>query len=96
MVLALVMSMSLVTISNAAYSDAADIDYKEAVDVMSAVGVLEGSDGKFDPKAELTREQAAKIIAYLDLGKDVAEALPAVKVFNDVEASRWSAKFIAY
>ena len=58
LVLALVMSMSLVTISNAAYSDAADIDYKEAVDVMSAVGVLEGSDNKFEPKAELTREQA--------------------------------------
>ena len=97
LVLALVMSMSLVTISNAAdFSDAKDIDYKEAVDVLAAVGVLEGSDGKFDPKAELTREQAAKIIAYLDLGKDVAEALPAVKVFNDVEASRWSAKFVAY
>ena len=96
LVLALVMSMSLVTISNAAFSDAADIDYKEAVDVLAAVGVLEGSDGKFDPKAELTREQAAKIIAYLDLGKSTAEALPAVKVFNDVEASRWSAKFIAY
>ena len=97
LVLALVMSMSLVTISNAAdFSDAKDIDYTEAVDVLAAVGVLEGSDGKFDPKAELTREQAAKIIAYLDLGKDIAEALPAVKVFNDVEATRWSAKFIAY
>ena len=97
LVLALVMSMSLVTISNAAdFSDAKDIDYTEAVDVLAAVGVLEGSDGKFDPKAELTREQAAKIIAYLDLGKDVAEALPAVKVFNDVEATRWSAKFVAY
>jgi len=96
LVLALVMSMSLVTISNAAFKDANSIDYKEAVDVLAAVGVLEGSDGKFDPKAELTREQAAKIIAYLDLGKDVAEALPAVKVFNDVESSRWSAKFVAY
>ena len=68
LVLALVMSMFIVTISNAAFSDAADIDYKEAVDVLAAVGVLEGPDGKFDPKAELTREQAAKIIAYLDLG----------------------------
>ena len=96
LVLALVMTMSLVTISNAAFSDAADIDYKEAVDVLAAVGVLEGSDNKFDPKAELTREQAAKIIAYLDLGKSTAEALPAVKVFNDVEATRWSAKFVAY
>ena len=63
LVLALVMSMSLVTISNAAYSDKADIDLKEAVDVLSAVGVFEGSDGKFDPKANLTREQAAKLVA---------------------------------
>ena len=60
LVLARVMSMSLVTISNAAYSDKADIDLKEAVDVLSAVGVFEGSDGKFDPKANLTREQAAQ------------------------------------
>ena len=97
LVLALVMSMSLVTISNAAFSDAKDIDYKEAVEVMNKVGVLKGiGDNKFEPKAELTREQAAKIIAYLDLGETVAEALPAVKVFNDVAADRWSAKFIAY
>ena len=96
LVLALVMTMSLVTISNAAYSDAADVDYTEAVDVMSAIGVFQGADGKFSPKANLTREQAAKLIAYLDLGAEVAEALPAIKVFNDVEATRWSAKYIAY
>ena len=35
LVLALVMSMSLVTISNAAFKDADKIDYKEAVDVMT-------------------------------------------------------------
>ena len=40
LVLALVMSMSLVTISNAAFKDADKIDYKEAVDVMNAVGVF--------------------------------------------------------
>ena len=97
LVLALVMSMSLVTISNAAFKDADKIDYKEAVDVMNAVGVFVGDEnGNFNAKANLTREQAAKIIAYLDLGEDIAEALPAVKVFNDVEASRWSAKYIAY
>ena len=96
LVLALVMTLSLCVTSNAAYSDAADVDYNEAVDVMTAVGVFQGSDGKFSPKAELTREQAAKLIAYLDLGEKVAEALPAVKVFNDVEANRWSAKYVAY
>ena len=96
LVLALVMTLSLCVTSNAAYADAADVDYTEAVDVMSAVGVFQGADGKFSPKAELTREQAAKLIAYLDLGEKVAEALPAVKAFNDVEANRWSAKYVAY
>ena len=97
LVLALVMTMSLVTISNAAFKDADKISNKEAVDVMVAVGVLAGYDnGEFGATDTLTREQAAKIIAYLDLGEDIAEALPAVKVFNDVEASRWSAKYIAY
>ena len=65
LVLALVMSMSLVTISNAAYSDAADIDYTEAVDVMSAIGVLQGSDGKFNPDGILTRAEACTIIAKM-------------------------------
>ena len=37
LVLALVMSMSLVTISNADFKDADKIDYTEAVDVKNAV-----------------------------------------------------------
>ena len=77
LVLALVMSMSLVTISNAAFKDADKISNKEAVEVMAAVGVLAGYDnGEFGATDTLTRAQACKIIAYLDLGKDVAEALP--------------------
>ena len=96
LVLALVMSMSLVTISNAAYSDKADIDLKEAVDVLSAVGVFEGSDGKFDPKANLTREQAARLVAYLQLGQKSADALVGGNKFTDVAANRWSAGYVDY
>ena len=98
LVLALVMSMSLVTISNAAdFSDASDISYEEAVDVLAGVGVLVGSNGKFDPKAELTRNQAAKIIAYLDLGEKTADALTGTgAVFTDVPASNWAAGYIEY
>ena len=96
LVLALVMSMSLVTISNAAYSDKADIDLKEAVDVLSAVGVFEGSDGKFDPKANLTREQAAKLVAYLQLSQKSADALVGGNKFTDVAANRWSAGCVDY
>ena len=97
LVLALVMTLGLATVgTNAAYSDAADVTFEEAVDVMSAVGVFQGSDGKFAPKDNLTREQAAKLIAYLDLGEKTAEALPAVQLFDDVPASNWAAKYIAY
>ena len=97
LVLALVMSMSLVTISNAAFKDADKIDYKEAVDVMNAVGVFVGDEkGNFNAKDNLTREQAAKIIAYLELGSKAADALPGGATFTDVASSRWSAGFVGY
>ena len=97
LVLALVMSMSLVTISNAAFKDADKIDYNEAVDVMNAVGVFVGDEkGNFNAKSTLTREQAAKIIAYLELGGRAADALVGGNSFTDVAGNRWSAGFIAY
>ena len=97
LVLALVMSMSLVTISNAAFKDADKIDYKEAVDVMNAVGVFIGDEkGNFSAKENLTREQAAKIIAYLELGSKAADALVGGATFTDVASSRWSAGFVGY
>ena len=97
LVLALVMSMSLVTISNAAFKDADKIDYKEAVDVMNAVGVFVGDEkGNFNAKDNLTREQAAKIIAYLELGEKAADALVGSATFTDVAATRWLAGFVGY
>ena len=97
LVLALVMSMSLVTISNAAFKDADSIDYKEAVDVMNAVGVFVGDEkGNFNAKENLTREQAAKIIAYLELGSKAADALAGGATFTDVASTRWSAGFVGY
>ena len=97
LVLALVMSMSLVTISNADFKDADKIDYNEAVDVMNAVGVFVGDEkGNFNAKENLTREQAAKIIAYLELGEKAADALVGSATFTDVAATRWSAGFVSY
>ena len=98
LVLALVMSMSLVTISNAAFKDADKIDYKEAVDVMNAIGVFVGDEnGNFNAKENLTREQAAKIIAYLDLGGKTADAIKGTgTVFTDVKATSWYAGYVEY
>ena len=97
LVLALVMTMSLVTISNAAFKDADKIDYDEAVEVMNAIGVLVGDEkGNFNAKENLTREQAAKIISYLLLGNKTAAALVGAAKFTDVAATRWSAGFVDY
>ena len=95
LVLALVMSMSLVTISNAAFKDADTIDNKEAVDVMNAIGVLVGDEkGNFNAKDNLTRAQAAKIICVMLLGKDASDALSLKSNFTDV--SGWAESYIAY
>ena len=99
LVLALVMSMSLVTISNAAFKDGDKVnaDYKEAADVMNAIGVFVGDEnGNFNATANLTREQAAKIIAYLELGEKAADALVGSAIFTDVAANRWSAGYVGY
>ena len=98
LVLALVMSLSLVTIANATdFSDDADIDYEEAVDVMSAIGVIDGVGGnKFDPDGTLTREQAAKLITYMLMGSNAEKLGVESTSFKDVAASRWSAAAIEY
>ena len=100
LVLALVMSLSLVTIANASidFTDADDVKYEEAVDVMSSIGVIEGFEtGTFNPNGTLTREQAAKIITYMLLGSEAAEKLgPQNTGFTDVPSTRWSSPYIGY
>ena len=89
--LALVMAMSLMTTAFAGdtdFTDADEITKTEAVEVMAAICILEGSNGEFDPQGTLTREQAAKMIAYRLLGTTDAEKQPAASVFEDVKADR--------
>lgn len=98
LVLALVMTLGLATVgTSAAYTDANDIDYTEAVDVMTAVGVFQGKGDAFAPKDGLNRAEAAKLIAYLMLGNKTAEAMTGSGTrFTDVPASHWAAGFIEY
>ena len=98
LVLALAMSMSLVTIANAAdFTDEKDISYEEAVDVMNAIGVIEGfEDGSFNPAGTLTREQAAAIICRMMLGDNAEKLGTTSSSFKDVPASRWSAPYVGY
>lgn len=96
-VLALAMILGMSVTASAAFAGE-QIKYTEAVDVMSALGVFIGdANGKFNPADTLTREQAAKVITYMILGKTAADALKTTAApFKDVPADRWSAGSIAY
>ena len=100
LVLALVMTMSLVTVSAGAkdFTDSTKIQYAEAVDVMSAVKVIDGyAEGDFRPTATLTRGAAAKIICNLILGPTTAGALVAdAAPYKDVPTNNTFAGYIAY
>ena len=98
--LALVMTMSLVTISAGAkdFTDGGKITYSDAVDVMSTIKVVDGyANGDFRPTNTLTRGAASKIICNMILGPTTAGALPtSVAPFKDVPAGSTFAGYIAY
>ena len=107
LLLAVALVLSLTVVGASAYDnkvddfdDVEDIgeEYIEAVGVMTGLGIIEGyDDGTFKPATSYTREQAAKIIAYMQLGPAAAEKLACTSApFTDVAADRWSAGYIAY
>jgi hypothetical protein len=104
LVLALAMAFSLMSIAFAAdkatnFTDYDEIDYQEAVSVLTSIGVINGVDDgdTFNPTGTLTREQGAKIITYMLLGQNAADQLTTEKApFSDVPATKWSAGAIAY
>ncbi len=95
---------SAATTASAGFKDEAGIGaaYSTAVKVMAGFGILVGSDDdgdgqyEFNPQQEVTRAQAAKMIAYMMLGEAAAEKLPAKSSFKDVKAADWAAKYIYY
>jgi len=105
LVLALVMSMSLMATANAFTDDASiEADYEEAVKVLAGIGVYKGyenADGTFafNPKATITREEVAAIMYRIASG-DVTDKQNALYVegadFTDVKATAWSAGYIGY
>ena len=100
LVLALVMTMSLVTISAGAkdFTDSDKVTYDDAIEVMSELKVIDGyTDGSFRPTVELNRGAAAKIICNMILGPTTASALSASSApFVDVPADSVFAGYITY
>ena len=95
--LVIVLAMALSTVAfGAVYSDvAADASYNEAVEVMSALGLLKGyEDGTFGPDKTITRAEFAAVIVRA-LGMEDAAAGAAVNtIFTDVTASHWGSGYV--
>ena len=100
--LALVMTLSLMTVANA-FNDDKNIDakYDEAVTVLSELKVFKGvNDGSnFAPKQTITRAEVAAIIYRIVTG-DVNDTQAGIykdyAKFKDVAANHWAAGYIGY
>lgn len=103
MSLLLVISMlcGFCAVSAAPYKDAKEIDHSVAVEVLSALGVINGyPDGNFGPKDMVTRAEMAKMITVILNGQAEAEAInkayAAACDFDDVGEGYWAEGYIAY
>lgn len=103
LVLALATLLSFATIAGAKvdtteiYADAKDVKYVEAVDVLTAIGVLNGKGASYKPNDTLKRAEAAKIIAMFDNGDtDISKLYNPANTFVDVAKDYWAVSYIAY
>ena len=101
LVLALVMSMSLMATANA-FTDDANVDatYDEAVTVLSNLKVFQGyDDGSFQPKGSITRAEVAAIIYRIATG-DVTDSQVGIYAdynkFDDVKSTSWYAGYVNF
>jgi len=84
LVLALVMVLGLfggisMTAAATGFTDDENIQYKEAVDVLTGIGAIagypNGDEFSFQPEGTISRAEAAKMVAYTALGPDAPELL---------------------
>ena len=99
LVLVLVMVLGLFGVASAAFTDEAKIQYKVPVGVMTGMKAINGyPDGSFNPTGNITRAEAAKLVAYTVLGAKTAAGLTGVTSrFTDVGADyAWAIPSIEY
>lgn len=99
-VLALVLAFAcaFTMFAGAAFTDAADIEQTEAVEMLSALGVINGyTDGSFKPNDTISRAEAAKMIYTIrNGGNDDATAFEGKSVFTDVYSGHWAEGYINF
>ena len=103
LVLAFVMAMSLmITVNASSFTDDTDItkSYQEAVDVLTALGVISGyEDGSFQPKETITRAEVAAILYRIvtgDVGDKNIHLYENSGYFSDVADGKWYNGYVNY
>ena len=84
--------------AGAAFTDSADIKSTEAVDTLSALGVIDGyTDGSFKPNGTVTRAEMAKMIFVVwNGGKSDASAYQSMNsAFADTK-NHWAAGYVNF
>ncbi len=93
--LALIFTISAVPFSASAFSDVStNAEYYDALNRLTALGVVSGGSDKFNPEDTLTREQFAKMIVVAAGLEDTALALKGSTQFPDISATAWSTGYI--
>jgi len=78
------------------YEDYTDVTYVEAVDVLTALGIINGYDGKFHPADTIERGEMAKMIAVLrNAGDFDAAQFASANKFADTKG-HWAEGYVAY
>lgn len=100
LVLVLATLLGLATMASATeYKDADQIDtsYDEAVKVLDLIETMQGyPNGEFRPTANITREEAAKLIAIFDnKDADISTYYTSINPFAD-EKGRWGESYVGY
>lgn len=101
LVLCLAMMLSIMVVgAGAAFDDQGKIENAEAVEMCTALGIIDGfEDGNYHPEKNITRAQAAKLICVmLNGGKDAVKD-NANSTFTDVltdSTSAWANKYIEF
>ena len=89
----MLMGMMVMGTSAADYKDVDSADNVEAIEVLKAVGVMEGDEkGNFNPDQKVTRNEMAVVMANL-LGLRVQDYANATLTFKDVPA--WATPYVA-
>ena len=96
--MAFAMAFTMMATAGAAYTDQADIEATEAVEMLNALGVMTGDpDGAFRPNDTITRAEACRMIYSIRTNSDDASAYANMQTtFTDVPADAWYAGYVKH